>query len=167
MAFQTIGILVAVSYYVISIRNQNRARQIQTFNTLYSRLSDPEYVITVQELLYMRWDDYHDFETRYGTDVNPENAAKRYAIWYFWDGMGHLFRKGLIDRDTLYSMSSAGNVLWFWDKFGSVIKEIRRRYGLQIGIDFEYLARETKIMMEQKGVSAEIPETYGRYIPDQ
>jgi hypothetical protein len=86
MVIQTIGILVAVSYYVISIRNQNRARQVQTFNTLYSRLSDPDYVQLVQELLYMQWDDYHDFEMKYGTEVNRENAAKRYAIWYFWDG---------------------------------------------------------------------------------
>jgi hypothetical protein len=64
-------------------------------------------------------------------------------------------------------MSSSGNVVWFWNKFGPVIKEIRRRYNLQIGIDFEYLAEETIAMMEQRGIPTTVPETYGNYIPDQ
>ena len=34
MVFQTIGILVGVIYYVSSIRNQNRTRQIQIIGTV-------------------------------------------------------------------------------------------------------------------------------------
>jgi len=105
---------------------------------------------------------------KYGTSSNREEASMKYAVWYFWDGLGFLYRNGLIDEDTMYSLNSAGGITYMWKKFGSVIQEIRTRYNMpQLGVDMEYLAEEHRKMLVKRGYDPEPPEELGKYIPDQ
>ena len=105
---------------------------------------------------------------KYGSDVNSENRNNRYAIWHYWDGIGLLLRKGLVDPDVIYALNSAGGVLWAWKKWESVIKQIRVRYNMpELGVNWEYLVDEYKLMLVRRGHSPEPPESYGTYIPDQ
>ena len=165
---QTIALIVGVLYYVTTMRNQTRARQVQTFNTIFNQMINQDFIRMQQELLRMEWNSYDDFEQKYGSDFNLDNTAKRYTLWYFWDGIGHLYRKGLIDKDTMYTLGTSGAVTWVWDKFRSIIYEIRRRYNLHnLGENFEWLVLQLNDMMVEKGRSPEIPETLGTYIPDQ
>jgi hypothetical protein len=165
---QTAGLLVGISYYILSLRNQNRARQVQTFLSIYSRISTPENVELLSELQDMEWDDYHDFEMKYGSDVNPENRNKRYAYWYLLDGIGFILKKGWVDRDVMFAILNASSFHWLWEKHGPIIKEIRKRYNLpNLAINFEYLVKENKKMMLERGQSPELPEELGKYIPDK
>ena len=165
---QTAGLLIGIFYYIMTLRNQERSRQVTVFNMLYSSVSDPEMLRRMNELQAMEWDDYHDFEMKYGSDVNPDNRNKRYAMWNYWNGLGLLLRKGLVDPEIIYHLNSAGGVLWMWKKWEPIIKEIRDRYNMpELGVHWEYLVNEQKTMMIKRGHSPEVPEDYGRYIPDQ
>jgi hypothetical protein len=77
----------------------------------------------------------------------------RYNLWYFWEGMGLLLKKGLVDREMIYYLLGSGfGVLTDWDKFGDVIKEMRVRIDRpNLFMWFEYLAEDMKKMTEEKG----------------
>jgi hypothetical protein len=164
---QTIGILVGVSYYVVSLRNQDRARQVQTFNIIMNRFADAD-IDMMNEVMSYEWDDYNDFEEKYGGNVNIKKSNMRYTCWHYWDSVGYLLKKGLVDRDVIYLVNSTGGAHWMWNKFESVIKEIRVRYNMpHLGANWEYMVEEHYKMMRQRGLSTDIPEGYGSYFPDQ
>ncbi len=165
---QTVGLLVGISYYILSLRNQNRARQVQTYLSIYSKLSTPEYSEQLSELLDMEWDDYHDFEMKYGSDVNPENRSLRYSFWYLLDGIGFILKKGWVDRDVMFTILNQSTIPWLWEKHEPIIKEIRTRYNMPyLATHFEYLVEENKKMMLERGQSPEPPDALTKYIPDK
>ena len=101
----------------------------------------------------MRWDDYDDFTKKYDSSVDIKNFAQRYNHWYFWEGMGLLLKKGLVDKEMIYHLLSAGfGVLMSWDKFAPVIREMRVQLDQpDLFMWFEYLADEMKKMTEEQG----------------
>ena len=168
MALQTISIVVAVIYHIMTLRNtrknqdlQLETRQSQLFMQLFQYQISKERYQDAWTLTEMEWDDFDDFARKYDSSVNIENFAMRYNRWYFWEGMGLLLKKGLVDREMIFYLLGSGfGVLTDWDKFGSIIKEMRVRLDQpNMNIWFEYLAEEMKKMTEEKGVPWKPPET--------
>jgi hypothetical protein len=143
---RTVGIIVGIIYYISIMRSQRKSRHVQTFQLVNRPFSDVS-IDEMNVLMRYEWDDYEDFEAKYGSDVNIESRNLRYKCWQYFDGVGFMFRKGWIDKDMVYMITSAGSVVWMWNKFESI--------------------REYKKMMLERGLSPEPPENYGKYIPDQ
>ena len=161
-----LSITAGVIYYVMVLRNQNKTRQIQLLMQLSENYNE-EASRRSLELLEMEWTDYDEFERKYGSDNNPDNFAKRVTHWNLYNTQGMLLMNGLVDSDTLFGASGAAPIL-HWKKFGSVIKEIRRRYSSPLlAKGFEYLADENRKYLEQKGFTVELPDTYYQYIPEK
>jgi hypothetical protein len=116
------------------------------------------------ELLSMEWKDYDDFEKKYGSDFNLDNASKRMNLWYQYDALGNLLRSGLADAETLYNVGSSA-ATWLWVKFKPIMNEHRIRYGTTLS-GFEYLATEMMKMRMQRQPSFKIPETFTKYVSD-
>ena len=111
----------------------------------------------------MEWRDYDEYEKKYGSDEHPEIYAKRYASLYEFGGVGYLLKKGLIDRDTAYSLAETQG-LWLWRKFESMVREQRVRYNTPESFsDLEYLAAETVKELEGRGLSSSVPEGFAHY----
>jgi hypothetical protein len=164
---QTIGILVGVSYYIISLRNQEKARQVQTFHLITQGVSNTN-IEMINEVLQYEWEDYHDFMTKYGGYANVEKLNTRVKCWNYFDSVGYLFKKGLISRDIVFMFNQAAGAHWMWKKFEPIIEEIRIRYNLpNLGVNWEYLVDEYYGMMRQRGLTTEIPEKFSEYIPEQ
>ena len=165
---QTVALIVGISYYILTLRNQNRARQVQTFLSLYSTISTYEHGQNVNELMDMEWKDYDDFERKYGSEVNPRNRALRYTYWYLFDGIGFILKKRWVDRDVMFALLNTASVQWLWKKHEPLIKEIRKRYNLpNLAVNFEYLIEDNRKMLLERGQSPDPPEEYGKYTPDQ
>ena len=164
---QTAGLLIGITYYIMNLRNQEKARKIQTFLSIFNRMSNKETVKDINELMGMNWTDYNDFEMKYGSDVNPENRNLRYSYWTLMDGMGYLVKKGLIDEETIFSLNTNDGNIWLWDKQQSVIREIRKRYNMpKLGVYWEYMIEMQKDKRRKEGLDPTPPEKYGQYIPD-
>lgn len=166
------GVIAGFSYYVLTVRNSQRSQeiaresqQLQLLIQLFS-FSDMEFTKITLELINMEWTDYDDFERKYGSDFNPDNYAKRQVVWGAYDTLGHALKRGLIDRDLL--LERFGNTpMFYWTKFGDIIKEIRRRYNRPLSnIYFEYLAEESRKYMQERGLDTTIPDTFYSYVPD-
>jgi hypothetical protein len=119
------------------------------------------------ELLNMQWEDYDDFEKKYGSDDNPGNFATRMSVWYSLNNIGMLMKDGFIDADTAYDQLGELTSIWIWKKFESVIKENRRRYNVPNNFQyFEFLYNEVMKVRDKRGVTAPVPETFAKYIPE-
>ena len=154
-----LSITIGVIYYIMVLRNQEKARQIQLFQQLVQRNSKDQQ-IEGMKLMQLKWNDYDDFEIKYGSDNNPEIFALRYEWWTRFNQTGLLVRDGLIDIDRLMKLHGGTTApYWHWNKFSEVIKKQRELYNLpELFSEFEYLALEYANYMEKKGYPMEIPE---------
>ncbi len=172
---QTAGLLVGIFYYIMTLRNTNRnqqltleTRRLQIMMDLDQEMKSQENYRKIIELLNMRWEDYDDFENKYGSDNNPESFATRYSLLYRLNSIGMLIEDRYIDADAVYDLMGEVSTIWLWKKFESVIMETRRRYNVPNTLKhFEFLYNELVKVRELKGISVPISETFTEYIPDQ
>jgi hypothetical protein len=170
---QTIGILVGIFYYITTIRTNQRnqelqleTRQTQLFMQIYQEMSTPETIANWAEILGYEWDNYEDFEHKYGSGLYPDLFGKRVSIWRIFDGIGLLLYYKLIDIEKVYELIDSG-VLIQWKKWAPIIKEQRIRHGFpEQNKWFEYLNDELTKIRNQRGIESKLSETFARYIPD-
>ena len=161
------GVIAGFSYYILVLRNQNETRQAQLFSTLSKELSDYGAWLRNREIMYMEWDNYEDFEKKYGSDTNPVAYAQRYAQWTLANNLGVMLKKNLIDEEMVYD-SIGSSVIMMWDKFEPIIKEQRTRYnGPNFLEHYEYLIKRMRRIQEIKGIQWKPPSTSIKYVTDQ
>jgi hypothetical protein len=159
-----IGVIVALGYYIINIQNQRETRQAQLFMQLYQHYRTKEWWKDGWELLQYEWTDFEDFTAKYDSSVNLDNFTQRYSFWSYWDGMGILLKKGLIDRDMLYYLQGGYGAIWNWEKYKDVIYESRRVMNEPDHfLMYEYLVDELKKMKYSRGQTVDIPEHWGDF----
>jgi hypothetical protein len=169
-----LGVGVAAFYYVMTLRVQQtnmvhtlETRRIALIESVTIRTTNEEGMRSWFELLRYEWKDYEDFERKYGSENNPNAAAKRYGTWATYNSIGSMLRKEMVGAEDLYDIGLVSSV-FLWEKFGSIIDEIRRRYmGRYYLRDLEYLAGEMNRVGRQKDPSFKVPETLDKFIPDK
>ena len=139
------GVLVGVAYYVLDIRNQSKVRQTDLVMKLYSQFNSFEFQKVWYEVLEREAKDYYDYKKKYG-------LAELTAIGIFFEGIGILLRKKLIDIELVDDMFTTP-VKWSWEKMKDIALEWRKvRNAPEIGEWFEYLYNELKKKEQQVGV---------------
>ena len=73
------GVIAGFSYYVLTVRNQIKTRQAQLFYSLNRDFTEYNSWLRNRELFYMEWDDYDDFEKKFGSNTNPVSYAQRFS----------------------------------------------------------------------------------------
>ena len=174
VAFQTISVMlastsivIAATYYILTLRNAKLTRQAQLFNQVYQTFSSTELHRNYMELLNYEWEDYDDFERKYGSNTNLDSYSKRASLWLWFNGLGLLMQKKLIDPEMVYF--TAGNqALWTWAKFEPIIKEICSRFNVSDSFEhFEYLVKEMRKISDKRGSSlADIPSSFALHVPE-
>jgi len=152
---QTVGILVGVFYYVMTIRANQRnqqmqleTRQAQLFMQIYSGFTDREMNRMQFEFQTWEWDDYDDWERKYESNVDA--LSLRATIGAYYEGMGVLIKRGLIDPNLVDDLMSTP-ILMYWRKFEPVIKEARRRSGYPQRAEYqEYLYNQIMAIAEKQ-----------------
>ena len=170
---QTVGILVGVFYYIMTIRTNQRnqeialrnqelaikaqehateTRQLDIYMKLKLTLIDPEWNVNSFSVAALEWEDFDDFARKYSHSENPDEAGKRFAVWQYWDSLGYVLSRGVIDPDTIFDMFGNG-CLYYWTKFEPIIRGFRKMDGRPETWNwFEYLADEMKKIREQRGM---------------
>jgi len=62
------GVIAGFTYYVLTVRNAQKARQTQMFMPIYSRVLDSEYRRHFSDIRVWEWKDYDDWEEKYYRD---------------------------------------------------------------------------------------------------
>ena len=162
---QTAGILVGIIYYITIMRNSQRnqelaikaqdqateTRQFQTFMQLAEYERSGEGWRDHLEWTNMEWDDYDDFERKYGSDVNPENYIRRQRKISFYDRVGWLLKYGMIDKNIAYELGGTGYIS-NWNKYKEIIKIQRELYNIpDYCAHWEYLYEQMAKIAEERG----------------
>ena len=120
------GMIIALSYYALTIRNQNRTRQAQLLMGLYEDYRSTESRRQSLELQYQEWTDYDDFFEKYGDEANPDAWAKWETKAAFFNGVGILLKENLIDIRLVHELLSS-SVYRHWVFMGPILAEWRKR----------------------------------------
>ncbi|UCD45774.1 MAG: hypothetical protein JSV27_04620 [Candidatus Bathyarchaeota archaeon] len=151
MLFQTLGICVGVIYHIMTLRNTRRTqdlqletRQAQLFMQTYDNFIEPTFYDKLADFLTWKWDDYDDFMQKYGWDANPKAWQQSGSVVTFFEGVGVLVQKGLLDINLVGELMTR-HVIGVWEKIGPISKEMRRRFNRpDHDANLEYLYDEIK-----------------------
>ena len=148
-----VGIVLAYSE-LRSLRKQRETdvetRQAQLFMQLYDRYQSEEVQRSENEVIYQwRWKDLEDFWKKYGIDTNMEAFTRWDALETYFKGVGVLVGRKLIDPDLVYDLNGPA-IIMHWEKFESVIADLRKRYWPHAFEGYEQLYNEMKKREQQK-----------------
>jgi hypothetical protein len=130
---QTVGILVGVYYYIMTIRTNQRnqelqleTRQAQLFIQIYNRFQEVEFRNNFNDVLSREWEDYDDYVKKYGRFTNPTAQAKSSSIALFFEGLGVILMQGLLEIDIVGELMSSP-VRLYWEKMKPILMVMRER----------------------------------------
>ena len=143
-----IGMIIALTYYALQIRNQNRTRQTQLFMNLYNQYRSKDFVRDTRELSSWQWKDFDDFRAKYGSRADKEANTLFISTANFFDGVGVLVENNELDPMLVEKLMSEW-IIWFWEKFGDVIMEYRKVSNPQYLESVEFLYNKIKPLTAQ------------------
>lgn len=141
-----IGIIASILYYASVLRNQNRTRQAQLFMNIYETYRSPEFRRQVNDIRSQEWTDFDDWWSKYGQDTNPDAWASWMSVAAYFDGVGVLLKKNLIDIDLVDELLS-NTVFGTYRRMEKPLKEWRKRVDRSMSTHeilegFDYLQSE-------------------------
>jgi len=127
-----VGMIIALVYYTLTIRNQNRTRQAQLLWSIYENYRSTESRQQSMEIASWEWEDTDDFFEKYGQHTNPETWVIWTAKAAFFNGIGILLKRNLIDIKLLDDLLT-NSVERHWNTMGMgpILVEWRKRLPLQ------------------------------------
>jgi len=158
-----IGLIIALTYYSLQIRNQNKTRQAQMLVQIYNKFTDVDFLdnyYTSMNLKPTNFEDYLETITSL-RENNTRGYAELISVGTTLEGMGVLVRRGFIDSQ--YVADTYGTlILQYWEQKGPFYKELRERWGNpRIYREMEYLYDVVSEI-----VYREDPDTRSREDPD-
>jgi hypothetical protein len=158
-----ISVIIGVTNSILSSRRAEKndertleTRQAQLYMQVYNRWNSKEMVHAYGQVRFKyQWTDFNDVWTKYGPDANPEAYSNLMLLRTFFEGLGILVKKKLIDVALIEDLLSA-RVVWYWEKaLGPVIREIRKMTNDPTQADhIEYLYHELKRRQQATTISS-------------
>jgi hypothetical protein len=162
MDIQTVSIVIAAVSVVIGVinsiqssREAKRQRQTELFMQVYDRYNQVEYRRIFQELRLQQWNDYDDWEHKYGPPDNIDTWSRIESIGVYIEGIGVLVEEELIDLRLVNNLLH-DQIITLWEKYEPIVKERRRRYSgsRRSGDSMEYLYNRVTQLEQTSAVSS-------------
>jgi hypothetical protein len=169
---QTIGVLVTASsvtvaavYYMFTLRTNQRnykatleTRQAQLFMQLFDRWTSSEFALSYGKARYEicpKLNNSPEELSRFiyqntNESFNPEVFLPFHQLTLFFEGVGVLVQKGLVDIDLVERLFS-DRIIWFWRMIKPRIVFSRESQGPQLYTNLEWLSDE---MIRRQGKPA-------------
>jgi hypothetical protein len=143
IAIASASVTLAAIYYVWQIRNQTKIRQTDLLVRLFSNMISKDWLEAWEKVRDTEVTDYGDYKEKHG-------FVEANQVYLFYDQLGRLLRKRLIDIDSL--PLETGQIKQAWERLKPILEGSRKRFNEpKLGSGFEYLYNEVK-KREQTGV---------------
>jgi hypothetical protein len=151
------GVIAGFSYYVMTVRNQNKTRQAQLFMQIFSRQYDIEQRRSLHLIQNMEYDGYDDFMDKYGLENNPDTFLRMSSLGTYFEGIGVLVKRNLVDPTMVDDLMS-GRIVEYWETIGPMTLAHRERTGDYEAYEHvEYLYNVIKSIQDQQRIKAGLP----------
>jgi len=156
------GVLVAAIYYIISLRYNMRAREMEICRLHTSDYTSEAGMQRYAIVMTMEWKDHEDFMKKYGYS-NPEMLGKWASQFFMWEVLGVLVKSGVVKAEKLYPIGGFGAIR-AWEKYKGIIQNRRdTTWGQDYLSNFEFYAQEMmKIKMTKDASFKDKLETFRR-----
>jgi len=174
LTLQTMGILltgltvsIAAIYYMLTLRytrmnmkNTLETRQAQLFMQLFDRWLASGYAEKLVKLLFhQEWKDYEDWSEKYGPERNPEAANVYFTLDTYFEGIGTLVKRGLIDPSLVHDLLGS-DIVAYWGKMRPIAEGIRKNRNIPSWAEnSEYLYDEIRKIYKQQHPETSKPFT--------
>jgi hypothetical protein len=127
-----VGLIVSILYYSMVLRNANRTRQAQLLMNLYESYRSKESRLESLEIHSWKWKDMDDFWEKYGQPNNPEAWATWETKAAFFNGVGILLKRNLIDIKLLDDLLT-NSLIRHWNSLGMgpILVDWRKRVSIR------------------------------------
>ena len=144
IAVASASVTLAAFYYIWQIRHQTKMRQTDLLVRLFSNMISKDWLEAWEKVRDRESVDYGEYKEKYG-------FVEANQVYLFYDQLGRLLRKGLIDIDSL--PLETGQIKQAWEKLEPILEGSRKRFSEpKLGSGFEYLYNEVKKREQQTGV---------------
>ncbi len=135
-----IGTIIALGYYILTIRNQSKTRQAQFYMQFLNPILTGEKSTVWEEIQRWEWDDYDDFMQNYWSKSEIRETFS--SLSDYFEGLGVYVKEGLVPI-RLVALTMTVMLTRYWDRFGPIIKEYRIRENMPRNYsESEYLYNE-------------------------
>jgi hypothetical protein len=138
------GVFAAAIYYILQLRHQRKIRQTDLVMRLYSTFDSMEFLEAWRKVYFADYKNYDDLVKK--LEGKNEIAMK---VFRFYEQVGVLLKKGLIDTDLVDTLFGNNAVITFEKTKGLIINEMRDRVNPRAYENFEYLYNEMKKREQQ------------------
>jgi len=162
--FETISLFIAaaaVAFGVIvgvaTVRSEAGTRRAQLFLEFHNKAYDKQFIRDLLEVNnHWTWKDTEEFFKKYGPETNPEAMALFVSVGSYFDGMGLLLKRKLIDINVIPELMATA-IMDFWEKARHMAREFGELTRRPRTFDsIEYLYQEVRRRDEKLGL--------GRYV---
>jgi hypothetical protein len=129
---QTVSLSVGVIYYITTLRTNQRnqeltleTRQASLFMQLYNRWSNPEFGKYYGAARYKYTEDILEILKKSVEPYDPDIHTPFHSLGQFFEGMGMLVQKGLINIDYVDELLSY-RIVWWWEKMKPMYERERK-----------------------------------------
>ena len=143
------GVLVAAIYYIISLRYNMKAREMEIARYFTSEYLTDQGMQRFAIVMTMAWKDPEDFWAKYGRS-NPEMFGKWVSLFFNYEIVGILLKNKVVEAEILYALGGFG-ATQTWEKYKDIIQSRRDvLWGQDLWVNFEFFAQEMlKIKMKK------------------
>jgi hypothetical protein len=165
IVFTGLSVSLAAFYYISTLRNAQRnqqltlraqeqaleTRQAQLFMQLYNVFTSTDFQSNYWDIIdNWEFSDFMEFMEKYGSETNLDAFAKRGAVGAYFEGMGVLVNRKLIDVGLVDDLIS-GLIIRYWEKMQPIMDDAREMMTYpQLGEWIEYLYNEIKPIAEEQ-----------------
>ena len=137
-----ISVVVGVIFAIFQMRDAARTRHTELIIQLNPALkvSMNDILEAATKIWNLEYTNYQDYLETYG---DPLSDTALHTTTGYYDGLGFLLHKRLIDVDTIEYLVS-GSSIGAWEKLEPIIEGTRQQYNMpELFKWFEYLYEET------------------------
>ena len=143
-----VSVVVGVVFAIIQMRDAAKTRHTALIIQLNPALNVTanEVIDAISKVWNLEFKDFEEYLKKYG---DPLADKALYTVTAYYDGLGFLFHKRLIDVDTIEYLLG-GTSTGVWEKVKPIVEGMRQRNNLpELYKWLEYLAKEME-RREQK-----------------
>ena len=111
-------------------------------------------MVWVDLMYHQEWKDIDAFIEKYGPVTNPEAYSNLVVILQFYECLGLLVRKKIVDIDLVYEHIGGLRTIRTWERLESLLKAFREISDRPTDwVSFEFLYNELKKYEQQQETS--------------
>ena len=129
--FAGLSIGLAAIYYMMTLRNSQRAqqqqvetRQAQMFMGIYNQMNQPDFIDAWMAVMKMEWSNWEEYMQICN---DPELNRNLLVVGMFYEGLGVLVKNNLVPM-KLFAETITGFTRMWWEKFIPILEEGRREF---------------------------------------